>query len=43
MTRRLEHIAVNGAIAFLGGLAIVLKGIEAAEAYAAWKLKGKTL
>lgn len=40
---RLEHIAVNSAVALLGGLAIVLKGIEVVEAYVRWKTEGKTL
>lgn len=40
---RLEHIAVNSAVALLGGLALALKGIEAIEAWVAWQTKRKTL
>ena len=40
---RLENIAVNSAIAILGGAALLLKGIEAVDAWRRWKLHGETL
>ena len=40
---RLEHLAVNSAIALLGGAAIALKALEAAEAWVRWKTDGKPL
>jgi len=43
MTQRIEKLFIGSAIAFLGGAAIVLKGIEAANAYLSSKTKGQTI
>lgn len=40
MTKRAENLIVNGAIAALGATALVLKGIEAANAWVRWQAKG---